>query len=470
MKKIIPLLFIFLFVPLVNAISISPQTWDLTLKPGETLSENFTFTLSNETCSLNLEGKNWVYAPSKLQGTGNFTIPITVSVPSNAYPGTYLINLTYCDKTIKISLTVPEISSNTICPKYIFCPATAIAGKTITFDIRDASYNWVMNTTLMLTPEEGISQALQCPGFCSFKIPEEWKGSISVLAVASGCQSPPPPKTITLEKEGSLRVSVFPSKVGLGETFKIIVFDSTKGRPLGGVSTVIYGPTGSLEGRTNEYGVVETYPEGKVYGQDVKPDKIGKYQVTASYPGYEGGNASFEVYRLPCPYDCCTEGKYEAKSCQEGYKCVDNKCKPIQKPKLKLNCTPAVLFETSHCVVLNPNGSTFEKNFNVEVKLNGKTSTISFENGEGDISWEDKGSYKITVPDLDGFEGTSISGKVELPNTTISLTTILIFLGIIILLLIIFILWRKGKLKFKRKEKLHWETAPAESYPVEEEY
>jgi len=430
MKKILLLvLLLTLLLPEVKGATINPQT--LTLNTGTV--GNFNLTLNNETCSLEVSPSPDFYGlPNFVEGTGSISVSF--------YPiktGTY--NIKYCDATLQVVVA----GNQTTCPVYLKIYGESIAGKTIKFDIRDSTYRRVRNPDTSISIESsdtGNAYSVDCAeGSCSWQIPETEKGTLMVEVVVPDCE--PLIDQIELKPAGTISISV-PSTVKLGDEFYIYFFDPTKGA-LKFVTAQVIAPNGeAFNGKTNENGILYDESLTKIYGRDIKPTQVGKYQVFANLLGYSSVNQSFEVIKVECPFECCiNESQYVEKACNSGYSCQEHKCIEIVKPKLELNCTKPTLGETSHCILLS-DGTKINSTAEGKLNLNGKETTITFTDGEADVSFDEKGDYTLTL-NLEGYESAVVKGSVAMPEVSIPLWVFLIVVVFIIIIVIIVLKIRK---------------------------
>ena len=430
-RNLLIILFLLLLLPAVKAAIISPQS--LALNTSTVGSFNIAF--NNETCSLIVTPSADIYGlPPFIEGSGNITV--------NFYPttaGTY--SITYCNANLQ--LVVAGNQTQTSCPAYLKIYGESIAGKTIKFDIRNSNYRRVRNPDTSISiesSETGNAYSIDCPeGSCSFQIPETEKGTLMIEVVVPDCE--PLTDELELKPAGSISVSA-PSTIKLGDEFYIYFFDPTKGA-LKFVSVQVIAPNGeAFSGKTNENGVLYDESLTKIYGRDIKPAQIGRYQVFANLLGYSSVNQSFEVIKVECPFECCIgELQYIEKTCNSGFLCQENKCKEIIKPKLEVNCTKPTLGETSHCIVFS-NGTEINSTAEGKLNLNGKETTISFTQGEADIGFEEKGDYTLTVS-LEGYEPAVLKGSVALPEVSIPWWVFLILIVFIIIIAVILLKIRK---------------------------
>jgi len=476
--KALSLIFcLILLTTLVSAATISPSSLPISLQQDNATTFSFNLTLNNETCAPSYTPNNTLVIiglPSFKDATGEFEINALAYAPPSLQPGNYPITINYCDSSLTLQATVEEKpieqTQKENCPSQLFIFGSKIPGKTIAFDIRDSNFNPVKGegVSVFLTSSEGETDNVQCSiGYCTWKIPENWRDTVMYQVIAPNCSALT--GSFELKMAGSLQISV-PSRIAYGEDFYIYVFDPTKGK-ITGASIEIIDPSGRpFRGRTDEGGIVKDEVLVKTYGIDIKPDKIGTYQVYASMFGYNSANATFEIYRMECPYECCEEGKYEAKSCEEGYKCVNNVCVKIEKPKVNLTCIPreAKLNEEVECKIFGKDGELIKDTVPATLYFMGEEKNVSFIDGTLTYTFNKPGSYKIKVNDFGEYEGATFKGEVLPPQ--IPVLTILFIVGLLILIIIIvYFLSKKGIRIFRKKEKIHWEMQPGTSFPVEEE-
>jgi len=474
MKKLALVLSLLVLFPIASASSINPSTLTTNIQLNGYATATFNLILSNETCYPNVSSQLEIYGlPSFNGATGNFTINALIKPTADTNPGTYTSTISYCDSSITINSYVSSPtnqSGSDNCPAYVKIYGEKVAGKTIKFDIRNMNYQRVRNPDTSISIESsdtGNTYSVDCQeGSCSWKIPESEKGTLISEIIIPSCQ--PFTQEIELKPAGQISVSV-PNDVMMGDDFYVYFFDPTRGA-LKWVTVQVISPNGqAFNGKTDENGILRDESLTKIYGKDIKPDKIGAYTLFANLPGYSSVNKTFNVIKVDCPFECCVgEEKYVEKPCQSGFECSDNECIQIEKPNLEINCTPEpTLTKTSHCVILS-NGTKLNKDVDVKITLNDETKTVTFTNGEHDISFDHKGDYKIEAS-LEGYDKGVLSGTVLLPQASVSVFSVVIFvLVVIIIVVLLYILRKKGILR--GKPKVTWETAPSsESYPVEEE-
>ena len=449
MKKLAyALAFMLLILPLAKGATISPSTINLDVFIGNLTEGKFNITLDNETCSPDINSQIPIYGfPSFKNATGNFEVSFLVYAPRDLMSGSYTSKVSYCDAQLTININVKSQSSPN-CPVQLRIYGEKIPGKTIKFDLRNSNYERVRNPDTLISiesSETGNTYEVDCPeGSCTWKIPENEKGRLMIEVLVPGCGANILTTELELEMAGSISISV-PSKVWLGDDFYIYIFDPAKGA-LKYVRAQVIAPDGSVfNGKTNEYGILYDEALLKVYGRDIKPEKEGEYKIFATILGYNSANVSFKVEKKPCPYECCVGDNYVEKTCEEGFKCVNNKCVEIEKPKIKINCTPEpTLFKTSHCVLFS-DGKKLEEDVNVKFTLNGKTETILFDNGEADIEFEEKGEYKLEA-NLEGYEPGILKGEVAMGEPVIPKTLLIGFIVVVVILIVVVLL------KFKKKK------------------
>ena len=436
---------------LVTAASISPESQTITLKQGEIAPFNFTLSLANESCSLQYtQTPLTIYGlPSFTNASGDFSINGAVYA-SSVSPGNYTVNISCDNSTFTLYVSVEQAvqqQSQSNCPSNLYVFGTKVPGKTIAFDIRDSAFNPVKGegVSIFLTSSEGDTDSVQCSiGYCTWKIPENWRDTVMYQVIAPNCSSLT--GSFELRMAGSLQISV-PSRIAYGEDFYIYVFDPTKGK-ITGASIEIIDPTGQpFRGRSDEGGIVKDEALVKTYGIDIKPEKIGTYQVYASLFGYNSANATFEIYRMECPYECCEEGKYEAKSCEEGYKCVNNVCVKIEKPKVNITCIPAEpnINEVVECMIFDPNGTSIKGTVQASLYYQGSVKNVTFADGILTYKFDKPGEYKIRVYDFGEYEGAVFRGEVLPPQ--IPAWILLVIFGVLIIILILIAFWYIGKKK-----------------------
>ena len=481
-KQILALVCLILTIPLAKGISISPSSINITIEQDNVQYFNFSLlNLSGNTCSPSITPNNILTIfglPSFNNASGNLEINALAYAPSNLNTGNYQVTISYCGANFTLNANVISSQSSQQtqsqtqenCPNNLYIFGSKIPGKTIAFDIRDSNFNPVKGdgVSIFLTSSEGDSESVQCPvGYCTWKIPDNWRDSILYQVIAPNCTALT--GSFDLKMAGSLQISV-PSRIAFGEDFYIYVFDPTKGK-ITGATVEIIDPMGRpFRGRTDEGGIVKDEVLVKTYGIDIKPDKIGTYKVYASMFGYNSANSTFEIYRLECPYECCELGKYEEKLCPKGYKCENNSCVKIIKPKVNITCEPeeVSLGEEIECKLLNENGEIIKTTVPAKIRFKGEEANTNFVDGVLVYSFNEPGTFKIEVDDFGEYEGNSFKGEVLAPK--IPIVTILLFLGAFVLLVvIIYIIAKRGFRIFRKKEKIHWETQPETSFPVEEE-
>jgi len=467
MKKIMFILpILLLLIPNVYGAVINPSNIEISGKTNSVLSGTMTVVLNNESCSPTINSILPIYGlPTFTNSTGtylvNFTIP-TYGVD----PGTYNATISYCNAKTNVVLTVSQSTSSLSCPTYVKIYGEKIPGKTIKFDIRNSEYERVRNEDTVITiqsSDTGNSYEVDCPdGSCSWQIPQTEKGTLMLDVVVPKCNVIS--SQIELKPAGQIEISV-PTKVRMGEDFYIYLFDPHKGA-LSYVNVQVISPNGDVfNGKTNENGVLYDTSLTKVYGKDIKPAMIGTYKIYASMLGYETVNKTFDVSKVDCPYECCVnETGYNDKPCQSGYTCSNNKCVEIVKPKLKINCSEAVVDQEVDCYLYSDNKNITDT-LTGTLYYNGEINNITFENGKWSTTFKKVGSFKITVKS-DKYETGIYKGKVEPPS--INATPFIAIILVVVVAVLIYFAYRKGL--FKKKSKIDWDiesTGPM--YPIEEE-
>jgi hypothetical protein len=323
-----------------------------------------------------------------------------------------------------------------------------IAGKTIKFDIRDSGYNRVKNSGTVInieSTETGTSYSVECQdGACTWQIPESEKGILMVEVIVPNCTSNIVTSEIELKMAGSLVISV-PTQITYGKDFYIFVYDPTSGA-IKYASVQVMGPGGdTFSGKTNEYGIVYDDPLIKKYGTDIKPNDIGKYTVFASLFGYNPATQTFDITRAKCVYECCIEGEYEAKACEEGFECKDNKCSKIIKPQVKIECEPSepIVDDTLSCKLLDQNNNPVSGTVQSSVEIGEKKETLTFANGYANYTLDTPGKLTISVSDTTEYSGNSYTAEVKAPE--IPWTWIAVVIGILVVVIIAVIILLRGK-------------------------
>jgi len=444
------------------AATITPSTISVNLLQGQSSYQNITIAW-NETCNLNKTGVDWIYGlTSSFTGSGTMNLGLNIQVPSTANPGTYTETINYCDASLTATITVSG-SPTSGCPATLLISGQKIAGKTVKFDIRDGSYNRVKNSGTVISiesTETGTSYSVDCQdGACTWEIPENEKGVLMVEVIVPNCSSNIVASEIELKMAGSLVISV-PSQITYGKDFYIFVYDPTSGS-IKYATVQVMGPGGdTFSGKTNEYGIVYDEPLVKKYGTDIKPNEIGKYTIFASLFGYNPATQAFDLERAKCVYECCIEGEYEAKSCEAGYECKDNKCSQIVKPQVKIECEPSdpIVYDTLSCKLLDQSNNPVSGTVQGNIELDGKKETLTFANGYANYTLSSSGKLTISVPDAGEYSGNSYTAEVkapEIPWTGIAAVMIII---IIVIIIVIFFLKRK---KREKGPEITLESSPA---------
>ena len=462
MKILKFLLLLTLFFPLVNASQITPETKSLTTTLNNFTEVSFTLSLSNETCSPIIQTQIPIYGlPSFSSASGNFTVRFFL-IPKSL--GTFDSNISYCNSTFHLKLTVSQATSQQQgCPTSVIVSGSKVPGKYLKFDIRDSNYYRVKKEGTIInimSSETGELYSIDCSsGSCTWQIPENEKGTLSWEVITPGCGENILTGDISLKMAGSLMLSV-PSRVYLGDDFYIYLYDPTKG-PVKYVDVQVFGPSGEVfKGKTNGNGILCDDALMKTYGIDIKPDKTGNYNVFATLFGYNPVNSSFSIVKEECPYECCLEEKYVQKLCAEGYKCENHACVKIEKPKLKLNCTPfPTLFQTSECRIFLPNGDLYEENVDGTLKIGDETKTVSFSAGIADIDFDDKGTFELTIPDQGNYTGAKLSGKINTPKPNYN--ALILFLAFFVVVIVVIIIWLLKRRKGVSGPKIEIESAPS---------
>jgi len=467
LNKLLALLIFFLLIPASLAVTINPSSISLSLKPGETNKTYLNITLENEECSLSINGTaaNFISGLPVWISSVNLTtlrVPLIVSVPETAYQGTFSSQITYCNGTASVNVQVLQAEFSP-CDLRVSILGPKSPGTSLKFDIRDGSYYRVSDATVNLYLSDGSSDMVDCrTGFCSWTIPKYEKNSIIAEVIVPEC--PPytaeidilPPKVLG----GNLTFKA-PSRVS--GNFQIMVY--TNEGPEKAVEIKIVGPEGyTFDGITNDFGVVTDYA-GNVYGIDIVPDELGEYTVFAK-KGERSSTFTFQKVLEECPYECCPAGgNYEEKVCPAGFECVNNECREIEKPKLKVECSPKEpkLFEEVVCRVLKDN-KQIDEDVTATLSFNDKEQTIEMSSGSVTLKFERTGSFVLTVPDLDGYEGDSFRGEVKPPKIPLKLIAIC-SVPIVGVLVVIFIIRKR------RKPKPRWYepgSGSSSEYTVEE--
>lgn len=417
---------------------------------GDTLFFEFSINTDNQTCSVSYDYDTTaldVYAPRNI--TGNFSGFIAVKLKKE---GNYSITLSYCNAVFSLSVTslLNVTQPQQQCPHYLKIYGKLNPGKTISFDIRDQNYQRVrsQDAIISIRDEEGNVYSVDCPtGFCSYLIPEDAQGTLTIELEMPNCN--PIVQEVELKPLGEIQISV-PSKVRYGEAFYIYVFDVTKGALKYAKVTVFYPSGKVLNLKTNENGIVMDEPLSKTFGKDIYPDETGLYKISVSYPGYKVKEASFEIQKGSCPYECCRgETFYEDKECASGYYCENRVCKVIQKPILEIYCNPApTLGETSTCYLYS-NGTLVNIDATGEMEYAGEKIQLMFKNGETTIEWDKVGAFSIKVSHP-SYQEAVYSGKIE--GTGIPIYAIVIAIIVIALLAALILSRRKPEVPKKTKK------------------
>jgi len=461
MKKIGMITFLLMF-PIVLAANISPDTWSVTLEPGAYTSKNFNLTFVNESCTRIINGtaSSWIIGlPESVNATGVLQLtnfPIGIQVPDNVPSGTYYANIYYCDqKLLDIDISIPQTGQpGSQCNLIVTILGSKMRGKSMSFDVRDTNYN-PKDATIYITRADGTTERIDCPGgFCSWLIPPTEEGPIIVRTVVAGCN--PVTKQIDLagelirnETEGTEisggKITITgPTEASLGEDFQFLIIG--KSQPLQWVNIQIVGPGGyTFSGTTNSYGIVVD-SSNKIFGTDIKPNKVGDYTLFANREGYAPAEFHFKLIKKECPYECCPEGEYVEKPCPEGYQCKDFKCSPIIKPRMKITCTPKnpIVLDTISCKIIDQDNKLISEDVEATIKYDGTQDTILFSSGIANFSISKPAKVTIEVPDLLDYKGTTYTMNVSAPPVPI-IWIILIIAIIAITVLLIVLIRRRGK-------------------------
>jgi hypothetical protein len=433
---------------IVFAATITPSTISISLLQGQSSYHNITIDTQSETCSLNKTGVDWIYGlPLSLTGSG--ILSLTIQVPSTTSPGTYTETINYCNASLTTTITASS-SPVSGCPSTLLISGQKIAGKTIKFDIRDSSYNRVKNSGTVIkieSTETGTSYSVECQdGACTWEIPENEKGVLMVEVIVPNCTGNIVTSEIELKMAGSLVISV-PNQITYGKDFYIFVYDPTSG-PIKYATVQVMGPGGStFSGKTNEYGIVYDDPLIKKYGTDIKPNDIGKYTVFASLFGYNSATATFDLVRAKCIYECCVEGEYEAKACETGYECINNKCSKIVKPQVKIECEPSepIVYDTLSCKLLDQSNNPISGTVQSSIELDGKKETLTFSNGYANYTLSSPGKLTISVSDTTEYSGNSYTAEVKAPEIPWTWIAVVLIIVVVVVIVIIILLRKKKK-------------------------
>jgi len=460
MKKIGLITFLLLF-PIALGATINPNSWSVTLEPGAYTSKLFNLTFTNESCKRIINGtaSAWIVGlPENIDTTGVLQMtnyPIGIRVPDNVPSGSYDANVYYCDKKLlDIDITIEKAGQPSECNLIVTILGSKVRGKSMSFDVRDTNYN-PKDATIYITRADGTTERIDCPaGFCSWLVPPTEEGPIIVRTVVVGCN--PVTKQIDLAGElvknetGGTEISggkitiTGPTEASLGENFQFLIIG--KSQPLQWVNIQIVGPEGyTFSGTTNSYGIVVD-SSNKIFGTDIKPDKVGDYTLFANREGYAPAEFHFKLIRKECPHECCPPGEYEPKPCPTGYECKNNKCVPIVKPKMRIKCSPEnpLVFDTITCKVYDPNNNLIEGGLTGKLKYNGFEDTLIFSDGTVNFSIDKAVKFIVEVPDALGFEGTTYTGYVRTPPIP-WLMIVLIVVGIVFVMILIWAIRRRGK-------------------------
>lgn len=464
MKKIGLIIFLFL-IPISFAAEIQPDYWSETLEPGALTTKNFNLTFINESCTKQINGtaSSWIIGlPETISSSGVSELknyPVSIQVPNNVPSGTYSAYVYYCDKKLlEISISIPRTGeAGGQCNLIVTILGSKTRGKSMSFDIRDTSYN-PKDATIYITRADGTTERLDCPGgFCSWLIPPTEEGPIIVRTVVIGCN--PVTKQIDLtgeliknetesEVSGGKITITGPTEASLGEDFQFLIIG--KSQPLQWVNIQIVGPGGyTFSGTTNSYGIVVD-SSNKIFGTDIKPDKSGDYTLFANREGYAPAEFHFSIVRKECPYECCLPGVYIEKQCNMGYQCVDNKCQPIQKPKIKIKCSPEnpLVGTQIVCNVLDNNNNLIQTGITGKLKYDGIEDTLIFSNGTVSFSIDKPTKFILEVPDVLGFQGDTYTSATVAPPIP-WLIIVIIFSAIVFVIILILALRRRGSSKFE---------------------
>jgi len=463
MKRLLYIIPIFLLITSVKAATINPTTWSLQMNPGDYATQYFDISISNETCEKIVDAtyswvEDWIIGfPEKIESTGNLTItniPITLHVPKDTIQGLYTANVTYCNSTLEISIQVlglPEQPGQ--CNLIVTILGSKVRGKSMSFDIRDTQYN-PKDATIYITRADGTTERLDCPaGFCSWLVPPTEEGPIIVRTVVAGCS--PVTKQIDLAGElaqnqteteisGGKITITGPTEASLGENFQFLVI--AKSQPLQWVNIQIVGPEGyTFSGTTNQYGIVVD-SSNKVFGTDIKPDRLGDYTLFASREGYSPAEFHFRLIRKACPYECCEEGEFEPKACPVGYECINNKCEPIKKPKFQIKCNPEtpLVYDEITCELTNPDGVRIMDTVQGTLRYGDKEETVIFTDGYTNFTIPTPTKFIVEVPDALGFEGNSYTGQVLAPSIPWKWLIVGFVIFIVVIIIVIVLFRKKG--------------------------
>ncbi|MHA1866383.1 MAG: COG1470 family protein [Candidatus Heimdallarchaeaceae archaeon] len=456
MKKLM-FLALLLIPQVAFAISIQPTEWSETITAGETITKFFNITLTNETCTLSTSGlvSTWLYSlPTSFDVSGTLTLrlPITISVPSDTPGGTYTGTISYCDSNISLSIGV-QGTQGAQCNLIVTILGSKERGKAMSFDVRDTNYN-SKDATVYITRSDGTVERIDCTGgFCSWLIPPVEEGPIIARIIVANCS--PVTKQIELtgevvsnetqeqEVSGGKITIVGPTEVSTAENFQFLVIG--KNKPLNLAEVSIVGPEGyTFSGTTNNYGIIID-SSNKVYGTEIKPDKVGEYTIFIDREGYAPTSFNFKLIRKECPYQCCIDSEYERKECEAGYECKNNRCVPIVKPKMKISCEPSrpIIFDNVTCVIRDENGNRISQNLRANFQYGNFNETLLFSNGVASFSADQAGMFKITVPDTAEYSGDTYSSMVEVPSW-VSWWWVAIVIIVVIIIVIVLLIRRKG--------------------------
>jgi len=445
-----------LAIPTVNAATISPSSFSLSLKEGQSETKLINISVNNETCNLQLTGDTEYFniygLPNSISGTGTITnIPITIQAKTGSPSGSYSLGISYCDASLDVSVNINQTGA---CKIIFNILGSKEPGKTMAFELLDCDY-YPKDGNIYVTRSDGTTERIECSGgFCTWVIPPTEEGPLIVRAVVPGYApvtrqvTLTTPANITQNVGGSLMITA-PTSIAPNENFQILI--TSKNGPEPFVQVQVIGPEGyTFTGMTDNYGIVRDSSQ-KIFGVGIKLDKEGIYNVFAKKEGYEPANFVITVERKDCPYECCLPGTYKEKACPTGYECKQKDdgsyyCSKIELPEIDIVCRPEkpVAGDRVTCSIYDENGNKLNLSGEGRVITDDEEIAINFNDGVASFTYSKPTEFEVKFKP-EGYEEGVYRGEIYPAKVPIWL---FITVGGI-LVFILFFVWTLGRKKRK---------------------
>jgi len=472
-KKIVSLLFFTFLFMLPISMAVTFDTWNVNIKQGQWETKSFTLYDSNITtdiCTFDVTGNIEdfvVNMPNMLDFTNqsSYIINPYIVIEDGTTVGDYNGYIRCINGSDEISIPIYLTVSGTETKKCIdsikATPyTTGRPGSKISFYVYNTTdgKGVVAKIRIKSTIPSIADAIIDCDGLSTtdYEISPNERNYLLAFVDVPGCGSLPPieipivgSSTTGDTNGGEIKINVN-NEYNKGEAFHILVIANNEPLKFGEVSIV--GPESyTFEGITNNMGIVASEDGTKIFGTDIKPDKLGEYTVFVKSTGFVSDTKTFKLVQTECPYECCLEDSgYTIKTCELGYECKENKCVAIEENKLYVKCLPINPRPraTITCSLYDKDNTFLNKDATATLTYGGMSKTLLFTDGSVNFSIDIPTEYTINVPDIEGYKGNTWTDTVEVPKIHFGKWWKWVIVIGVILLLLLFLIFKIKKKRF----------------------